>query len=214
VVTVYARVVDVVDRYRSIVIAAAVALVLIVAGVVAYTYMMRGRADEAAALLGGVVGQYERGLYREALDGTVDKPGILEIARKYGRTPDGNLARYYAADALYRLGDRDEALRYFRSYDKGSDYLGASAYAGEAMILEDRGEFERAAEAYRRAATVYENELTSPGHLLAAARNFEAAGEYGDARRMYELIEERFPESEVAAGLDLYFARLSALEDQ
>jgi len=101
---------------------------------------------------------------------------------------------------------------YFAAFDKGADYLGAAAYAGQAAAHEDLGDQRRAAELYREAALVYENKLTSPQYLLEAARSFEAVGDYGSARGAYQLISERFPESEVAEGIEFYVTRLDALQ--
>src|SRR5690606_17436511 len=97
----------------------------------------------------------------------------LEIADEYGSTDAGNLARFYAADALFRLGEYDRALEYFRKYDEDDGLIGASAIAGEAAIRENKGEYEAAGDLYRRAALHYENELRSPEYLLQAARAYE-----------------------------------------
>ncbi|HUF08217.1 MAG TPA: hypothetical protein VMO47_02770 [Rhodothermales bacterium] len=212
VVTVYARALDFYSRNKTYVLAAAAVLVVVIVGYVGYRFYLVSQGDEAARLLGPIVLTYEQGNYQEALDGTVDQPGLLEIARRYGQTKDGNLARFYAADALYRLDRKEEALEYFAAFDKGADFLGAAAYAGQAAAHEDLGDQRRAAALYREAALVYENNLTSPQYLLEAARNFEAVGDYGAARGVYQLISEQFPESEVAEGIEFYEARLDALQ--
>lgn len=212
VVTVYARVLDFYSRNKAYVLAAAAVLAVVIIGYVGYRFYLVRQGDEAARLLGPIVLMYEQENYEQALDGTVDQPGLIEIASRYGRTKDGNLARFYAADALYRLDRKEEALDYFASFDKGSDYLGAAAYAGQAAALEDLGDQRRAAELYREAALVYRNKLTSPEYLLSAARNFEAVGDYGAAREMYQMIADQFPEAEVADGIEFYVARLDALQ--
>jgi tetratricopeptide (TPR) repeat protein len=189
-----------------------VAFVIAVIAFAGYRYYLVGQGDEAAARLGSIVVTYEQGLWDVALDGTAETIGLIEIANRYGNTTDGNLARFYAADALYRLDRKEEALKYFEAYDKGDNFLGAAGYAGEAAVNEDLGNEKRAAELYYQAALGYENNLTSPEYLLSAARNYEAIGEYSSARKMYKLIETRFPDADAAGGLDLYFARLDALQ--
>lgn len=212
VVTVYARALELYSRNKTYVLAAAAVLAVVIIGYIGYRFYLLRQGDEAARLLGPIVLTYEQGNYQEALDGTAGRPGLLEIANRYGRTKDGNLARFYAADALFRLDRKEEALDYFASYDKGADYLGAAAYAGQAAAQEDLGNRRRAAELYREAALVYENNLTSPEYLLDAARNYEAVEEYGSAREVYSMITEQFPESEVADGIEFYLARLDALQ--
>jgi len=212
VVTVYARLLDLYSRNKTYFLAGAVVLAVVIFGYIGYRFYLSQRGDEAARLLGPIVMTYERGEYEAALNGTAESPGLLEIASKYGQTVDGNLARFYAADALYRLDRKEEALEYFKSYDKGADYLGASALAGEAAVYEDQGDLKRAADLYQQAGLVYENNLTSPDYLLSAARNYEAVEDYASARRMYELITNRFSESDAADGIDFYIARLDALQ--
>jgi tetratricopeptide (TPR) repeat protein len=212
VVTVYARALDFYSNNKAYVLAAAAVLAVVVIGFVGYRFYLTRQSDEASKMLGPVVLMYERGDYQEALDGTATDPGLIEIAARYGQTTDGNLARFYAADALYRLGRKEEALEYFEAFDKGPDYLGASALAGEAAVHEDLGNNQRAAELYRQAALIYENDLTSPEYLLSAARNYEAVEDYSEARSVYELIVDRFPESDVAEGIEFYEARLDALD--
>jgi tetratricopeptide (TPR) repeat protein len=212
VVTATAKAVDVYEEHRALVIGVAVAIVIAVLAFIGYTFYLNAQDDRAAAQLGGIVNLYEQARWDEALNGTPEQMGLLEIADRYGNTTDGNLARYYAADALYRLNRKDEALRYFQAYDKEPNYLGASAFAAEAAIQEDIGSQARAAELYLRAATIYENALTSPEYLLEAARNYEAVGDYDAARDMYELIERDYPDADAAGGLEFYFARLDALQ--
>ena len=212
VVTATAKAVTFFDQYRTAAIGVGVALVVAVIAFVGYRFYLTKQSEEASTHLGTIVVTYEQGFWDEALNGTVENIGLLDIANRYGSTPDGNLARFYAADALYRLDRKEEALKYFEAYDKGDNYLGASAFAGEAAIHEDFGNTDRAADLYRRAALIYENNLTSPEYLLAAARNYENIPNYAAAREMYGLIQDRFPDADAAGGLDLYFARLDALQ--
>jgi tetratricopeptide (TPR) repeat protein len=211
VVTVYARAWDYADKNRGVIygaIAGLVALVILLVGVVIW----HGRqADQAQEHLGAIVTEFEAGNLREALDGTPDgRIGLLEIADRYGRTNAGNMARFYAGDALFRLGEYDQALQHFQDFRKGDNIIGASGYAGEASVYEQRGEHTRAAERFRRAADKYDNELTSPQYLLRAGQNYELAGDFRQARAQYEAIVERYPDTPAAANVDFYLARMDA----
>lgn len=212
VVNLSTRAVDFYEDHQKLLIWIGVGIAALIALGFAYNYYQGQQEIKAAELLGGIVGIYESGDYRTALDGTEDKPGLLHIADEYSGTPDGNLANFYAADALFNLDEKEQALTYFRAYDKGRDFLGASALAGEAAILSDQENFAAAADKYAEAAEVYANQLTSPPYLLDAARNYEKAGDYRSARRMYDTIKTTYPESSIAGGLDIYLARIDALE--
>lgn len=210
VVTFYARAYDFYSRFRNVIIAVFAGIVALGLLLVGLTVWRASQADEAESALAAAVGLYENGEYRAALDGTAGLPGLLEIADSYGSTDAGNLASFYAADALYRLGDYDAALEYFADFDKEENLLGASAYAGEAAVLETQGEFARAGERYRRAATFFPNVVASPQYLLNAGRAFELAGDRDEALEAYTMLQEEYPESALAAQAELYIARAQA----
>jgi len=115
------------ERYRTLLIGAAALLLIIIFAGIGYTFYRQNQGVKAADHLGAIVRLYEQGQYREALDGVEDKLGLLEIADRFGSTKDGNLANFYAADALFRLNEKEEASRYFRRFDKTEDFVGASA---------------------------------------------------------------------------------------
>jgi tetratricopeptide (TPR) repeat protein len=210
VVTFYARVWDYADRKRGVVYAALAGLIVLVLVIVGAVLYHGRQADLAQDHLGAIVHEYEAGNFRAALDGTDGQIGLLAIADDYGRTNAGNLARFYAGDALFRLGEYDQALTYFERFRKGDNIIGASAYAGEAAVYEQREEFRRAGERYRRAADRYDNELTSPTYLMRAAQAFELAGEFNQAADNYEALRERYPDTPAAANVDFYLARIEA----
>jgi predicted negative regulator of RcsB-dependent stress response len=132
------------ENKRPVQIAAALVGVLIV-GIVGWRWWS-GRQDvRAAEALGGILTAYEQGNYEAALEGTGTQPGLLEIANRYGSTDTGNLATFFAADALYQLGRFDEAGQYFERYDAREDLLGASALAAQAGLPEQPGGWAEAA---------------------------------------------------------------------
>ncbi len=212
VVTFYARAWEYVDRNRTLAIGVLAGLVLLAVGIVGYFLYQGVQGEKAQGLLAQALAVYDEGNYRLALDGDENTIGLLEVADEYGGSDAGNLAHFYAGDALYRLGEYDEALDHFEDFDIESNVVGAGAYAAMAAIYENKEEYERAGDLYRRAASVFPNELTSPQYLLQAGRAYETAGEYDDARDAYESIREDYPESELISGLDFYLARIDAKE--
>ena len=209
-VTVFVRIQEFLYNNRTLAYGIAGAFVVVLIAIGGYAFWQSQRGDEAQALLGSIVRIYEEGGYREALDGVGDTPGLLTIAGDYGSSDAGNLARFYAADALFRLGEYDQALDYFEAFDKGDNIVGASALAGEAAIHEIQGNYGRAGDLYERAATVYDDELTSPGYLHNAGRSYEKAEQYEDARDAYQRIRDQYPDSNQAQSIDFFLARVSA----
>lgn len=199
------------EEHRTLLIGAGIAVAAMIVGVLGWGWWQDRQDREAAEALGGVLTSYEQGQYEAALDGTPEAPGLLEIADDYGATNTGNLATFFAADALYQLGRYDEALEQFEAYDGDDDILGASALAGQAAIHEQNGDSERAADLYRRAAAAYASAATAPDYLMAAGRNYEAAGNYAAARQAYEEYLEDWDETPNAALVEALLARAQAV---
>ena len=213
IITWYARAWGYFDENRKVVYGAVAGLVVLIALIVGWVVYQNQKSQEAEELLAGIVAAYEASSYQEALDGTADQLGLLEITEEYGSTDAGNLAHFYAADALYQLGEYDRALEHFQEFDKPDGFLGASAIAGAAAVYENREEHERAADLYMEAAQFFENPLSSPQYLMNAGRAYEAAGDYGEAQRAYELIREDYPDSNIASQVEVYIARAAAKQN-
>lgn len=212
-VTFYARAWSFFDQNKALVYGALAGLVLLVLALIGYLYYQSVQAEEAETRLGQIVGVYERGEYEAALEGTGDRMGLLAIASEYGSTPSGNLARFYAAGALYELGEYDRALEHFQAFDKEENLLGASALAGEAAIYANREDFAEAAAHYEEAAALLDSEATAPGYLLSAGRAYEEAGNYAAAVAAYEAVGERYAASAEAEEAARYLARARARQN-
>ena len=210
VITAYAKSWDFYDRNRKLVYGILAGIAVLVIAVVGYVFYMSRQEAKAGQEMAGAVAAYERGEYRMALDGTDEWTGLLEIADDYGNTDAGNLAYFYAGDALYKLGEYDQALDMFEAFDKEENLLGAGAIAGEAAIHEIKGEFQEAGETYERAAEFYESDLTTPVYLFNAARAYEEAGAFEEAVAAYEEVVERFPDSIQAGAADFFIAQARA----
>ncbi len=209
-VTLYARAWMFYEENRTLVYGALAGLVLIAAGVVGYVYYQTQQQAAAEQELARIVRTFEQGNYQAALDGTGNAMGLLAISDNYGGTQAGNLATYYAADALYRLEDYDRALSLFQEFDATDDFVGASALAAQAAIHANRSEFDRAASLYVDAAEQYPNNLTTPKYLMSAGKAYEETGDYEAAITVYQRIEREYPESSFAQQVPRYIARAEA----
>ncbi len=206
VVTGYARAVEFFQANKPIVYGILAAAIVFFAAVIGYNYLQDNKQQTAIVEMAPAVRSFENGDYQAALDGADGNPGLVDIIDEYGSTEAGNLARFYAADAYYRLGQYDESLTYFRAYKLESDYIGASALAGEAAIHELRGDYSRAGDLYKRASELFVSEVTSPGYLLSAARAYVKAGKVDEAMDVYETIKSSFAESPEAQQVDILMA--------
>lgn len=210
VVTFYARAWEFFDKNRTLVYGALAGLVALVLAIIGWVYYQHQQGVQAEQELAQAITLYEQGTYREALDGTDAVPGLLTIVDEYGGTQAGNLAHFYAADALFRLGEYDQALELFDAFDKSNNIVGASAYAGMASIYELREEYERAGDYYLRAAEQFDSDQTAPQYLLDAGAAYEEAEAYREALDVYETIRDDYAESSAASDIDFFIARVQA----
>ena len=210
VVTFYASVLDIFENNRQAVIGAGAAVLVVILLAMGWNWYQGNLNDQALSEMADAVSLYEAGSFQAALDGDASFLGLIDVVDAYGGTDSGNLARFYAADALFRTGDLEAALDMFESYSKGNDYIGASAFAGEAAIHEAQGNHERAGDLYMRAANVYASEITSPMYLSNAARAYTAAGETADAVDALEAIADDYADSQAARSVEYKLAMLNA----
>lgn len=213
-VDLYARALLFYDEHKRLAQGLGMALLVLILAIPGYIYYHQQQEEAANQQLGQILPVYEQGNYQQALDGTGERPGLLTIADNYSNTDAGNLAAFYAANALYQREEYDRALTYYQRFEKGQDFIGASAYAAQAAIQENQGAFGRAAELYEQAASQYQNELTAPRYLLSAGQAYEEAGQYEAAIEVYQRIQEEYPESEQASRAEKYLARAQVRQEK
>lgn len=212
-VQLYARLLLLYEERRQLVYGLGIGLLALILAVPGYMYYQQRQAKQANKMLGKILPVYEQGRYDQALNGTGQQAGLFTIAEDFGGTDAGNLAAFYAANALYEQGEYDRALTYYQRFEKGNDFIGASAYAAEASIYETRGEMQKAAEHYEQAAEQYNNKLTAPRYLVEAGQAFEEAGNFEAAERVYKKVKENYSESDQAEEVERYLARVRAREE-
>ncbi len=206
----YDRTVHYVEDNRALILGIVAGIVLAVLLVMGFLYWRGQQAEEAATLLADPVRIYEAGDYQRALDDQGEQPGLRTLADEYGSTKAGQLATYYAGDALFRLGQYDEALEYFEDYDGDDTFVAASALAGQAAIYESKSDNARAATLYRRAADTYRNPAVAPGYYLSALRNFVLAGNADEATETYDALQEAYPDVQEVGEAEYYLGMAEA----
>ena len=136
--------------------------------------------------------------------------GLKTIVDNYGSTESGEIARFYLANAYYNVSRYDDALRQFESFSSGNKLLEASAQAGAAACHEAKGEFEKAAEGYEKAAGTVSSPLSTPENLNSAARCYGKAGQKDKAIVLLKRLKLDYPSSQYARDADRYLSEFSA----
>ncbi len=153
---------------------------------------------------------FEKDSFNLALNGDGNYPGVLDIIDNYGRTPAGNLAKYYAGISYLHIGKYKEAIDYLENF-KTSDLLLkpiATGAIGDAYA--ELGNKEKALKYYSEASEFKANNFTTPIYLLKLGRMHEMMGNKDKALASYQTIKEKYADSNEGRLADKYIARISA----
>lgn len=177
---------------------------VIVIGLIAVFFVWRSKqaenSEHAEIMLSRVVGIYQQGEWRKAIDGDakqklLNEPlrGLKEIASEYGSTHAGQIAKLYLGNSYYYLGKLDSAMRAFDDASEDGSLLKAAVESGKATIFEDKGNKEEAAKLFIRAASIEKINPMNADYTLAAARNYEQTGKKEEAIKIYRKMLEDYP---------------------
>ena len=147
---------------------------------------------------------YEMDSLRLALDGTPANPGLVKIADRYSSTEAGNVAKYLAGAAYYRLGQYEQAISYLEKYVGKDEVTPAEALGmiGDCYAQLDRPE--EALKYYEKAAAKRDNSFTAPFYLMKAGNTAIYLKKYSVAEKHFRAIKDNYPESAQAASVDKY----------
>lgn len=193
---------------RSITIAA-IALIVVVAGVWAYFkwYQPKQLAKQNAELF-----MTERYFQLDSIDlvlnGDGMNPSAVELAG--GGNVAARKASYMAGRALMDKGQFEEAIPYLKDANFDDMMVGplAKCLLGDCYAELER--YDEAAKAYMKAADKNKNDFTTPYALRKAARAFEKSGDWAKASNAYKRIKAEYPDTEFAQYIEKYIARAEA----
>ncbi len=197
-----------IERHQNTIIWTVAIIVLLVAGYIGYTrFILTPRQQEAQAEMFMAEQYFEKGEYELALEGDGEYPGFLDIISNYRMTRAANLSEYYAGISLLRLGEFEEAIEYLNDYRGRDQIVGAMAYGAIGDAYLELGDKEQASRYYRRAYEFKPNKFTTPVYLMKAGQLYEEKGQPGEALRLYERIQEDYPDSQEARNIERYIGR-------
>jgi hypothetical protein len=198
-----------IGKYRNILLGAAGALVLGVAGYFVLDYLNEQKDQEAKEQAIQAFKNYERDSLDKALKGTSQYPGLEQLAEEYSSTKTGRLAKYMLGTVLIAQGKKEEGVKYLQAFGDNGTMVSATAYAAQAYVYEEQNEPRKAAQMWEKAAAIKENAFTTPDYLQQAARCYMDAGDNTSALALFKDIKKRFPNSEAGRNADKFIARLS-----
>lgn len=156
---------------------------------------------------------FGQGEYDIALNGSdsLDIIGFADLASENKGTKANNLAKYYAGICCLNLGQYDEALRYFKSYN-GKDTF--TKPLNEMLKGDAEWELKNESAAlrhYQKAASMSkDNFVVAPTALYKAGRVCLATGDNANALKYFKQIKSDYPESTEWTTIDKYIALAEA----
>lgn len=207
-VTFYEKSLEFFNDYKQQVTIALAAVAIIVVAVIVYSNKVEADNLVATTELSRVMPIFERGNYRQAIDGQpgTNNIGLYKIVEEYGSSEQGEAAKIYLANSYYYLAKIDSALIYYSDYSGKNKMFKATALAGEAACFQSKGEFEQAASRFEKAANVDKYNALNADYLLNAGLSFIKSGDNEQAKRIFKKLEEEYPNSAPGKEIDRYLA--------
>jgi len=202
------------DRYGKAGSYLLLAIVVIVAGFIAYHNLVSEPNEKKATEAMFRAEQYYRlDSARLALNGDNINAGFLKIINRYGGTKAANLASFYAGSCYLKMGDYNNAVKYLKDFSTSVQQLQERDYGLLGDAYSELNRKEEAAEQYKKAGTYFEkDELFSPEYLFRSGYLYESIGKNSDAIAMYRMIKDKYPTSQRGVDIDKYLARLGVVQ--
>jgi tetratricopeptide (TPR) repeat protein len=136
--------------------------------------------------------------------------GFTGIASKYGSTPSGNLANYYAGICYLQLGKFDEAIKHLDDFSPSGSITPTMKYGAMGDAYSEKKDFAKALKNYKEAASEGSIEDLKAIYLKRYGLLSEQQGNVADALSAYERIRTEFGASSEARDIEKFIARAEA----
>lgn len=212
-----------VARNQNIILIIIGIITVVVLGYLAYERFVKAPKEETAAQEMFQAQRYfdaaleapitsKDSLFNLALTGGEGKFGFVDIADKYNRTDAGNLANYYAGVAYLNIGKYKEAITSLEEFSSDDQLLAplAEGAIGDAFLQLEQPK--DALSHYEKAATMRENDFTTPKFLLKAGIIAIQLGDAETAIKHLETLKDAYEMSDEAALVAVYLGQARAMK--
>ncbi|MBQ9560288.1 MAG: tetratricopeptide repeat protein [Bacteroidaceae bacterium] len=149
--------------------------------------------------------------FKKALEGDGVQAGLLQVAKQYGSTKAGNMAKLYAGLAYVQLGQFEDAKKYLEDFSSKDDELVSPAALGAlGNVYAELGQQDKAVETLKKAAKNADNTVLSPIYLVQAGEILESQGKADEALKLYEEVKNNYRGSQQGQEIDKYIERVKA----
>ena len=200
-------------KNKKAIIAAVVAIVVIIAGVVLYkTYVSGPNEVKASTAIAKGQEYFMTDNYEMALNGdSANFKGFAKLADEYSSTAAGNLANLYAGLCSAKLNKWEDAAKYLEKFDGADDQMISPAAEGAlGNVYAHLNQLDKAVSHLKKAAEKADNNSLSPTFLSQAGEILESQGKNDEALKLYQTVKEKYFNSMAYQTIDGYIERVSA----
>ncbi|MBQ7571675.1 MAG: tetratricopeptide repeat protein [Bacteroidaceae bacterium] len=185
-------------------------LLVLILAVIGANYYFEGQNQKAAEALFPCEQLYQKGDFEKALNGDGQQVlGLVEVAKKYGSTKAGNVAKLYAGLAYAQTGKYEDAEKYLKDFDaKGDEMISPAAIGALGNVYAELGQNDKAVETLKKAAKKADNIVLSPLYLVQAGEILEAEGKTAEALKLYEEVKANYRGSMQGQEIEKYIQRV------
>lgn len=199
------------DNKKGLTIAA-VGILVLVGGMMAYKkFVAEPNAKAAAEVMWKAEYYFEIDSLDRALNGDDQWPGFVSIADEYSSTPSGNLANYYLGAIYMQKGEYEMALEHYKKADLDDDVLSVMAVGNQGDALVELGRTDEAVKLFEKAAAMKNNDLTTPMYLMKAGILHQQAANWSAAAKAFNRVAKEFPSNTDANTAKKYAGHAEAM---
>jgi tetratricopeptide (TPR) repeat protein len=198
------------ENYKTLLIGLGVIVLLVGLFWLGKIYLNK-RNDEAQSQMFQAERYLEIDSLKLALNGDGNYLGFLDIAKDYKFTNSGNLAKYSAGICYLHMGNYNEAIDFLNNYSKKDKVIGSLAIGATGDAYVELGNIDKGILKYIEAADFAKNSFNTPLFLMKAAELYELNSKFSEALKLYERIQDQYPESTEGTTIEKYIARVKLL---
>ncbi|HUM48278.1 MAG TPA: tetratricopeptide repeat protein [Chitinophagales bacterium] len=142
-----------------------------------------------------------------ALNGDGNYLGFIQIMDDYKWTPAANLAHYYTGVIYLKQGKFEDAISELKDFNGKDKMVTNMSLGAMGDAYSELGKMDEAVDYYKKAAYHFENELTTPMFLKKAGMLLENQKKTAEAKKVYEEIKSKYPNTAEGREMDKYIAR-------
>lgn len=182
--------------------------IAVVAGYLGFQHgYMQPKEKAAATAMFQAQHYFEADSFKLALNGNAEFQGFEEIINNYGITKSANLATAYAGISYMKLGDYEKAIKYLKDFNANDQLISHVLVGAIGDCYVQMNDVKEGIKHFEKAADKANNDLISPLYLKKAGLAFESISDFAGAQKMYEKIQNNYPNSAEAMDIVKYIER-------